>query len=95
MKINSSNFSSYQFLDYCETTNCRDFQVIEINLDTLEPHVNGPFTPDLAHPISQLGKNAEANGWPLEVKVGLIGSCTNSSYEDMTRAASIAKQVFL
>uniref|UniRef100_A0A183D6G3 Aconitase domain-containing protein n=1 Tax=Gongylonema pulchrum TaxID=637853 RepID=A0A183D6G3_9BILA len=68
-------------------------KLIEIDLDTLAPHVNGPFTPDLAHPISLLGKNAKANGWPMEIKVGLIGSCTNSSYEDMTRAASIAKQV--
>lgn len=68
-------------------------QVIEINLDTLVPHVNGPFTPDLASPIDKLGENAKKNDWPLEVKVGLIGSCTNSSYEDMTRAASIAKQV--
>ncbi|VDM55373.1 unnamed protein product [Angiostrongylus costaricensis] len=67
-------------------------QVIDINLDTLIPHVNGPFTPDLASPIDKLGENAKKNGWPLEVKVGLIGSCTNSSYEDMTRAASIAKQ---
>lgn len=67
-------------------------RLIEINLSTLEPHVNGPYTPDLAHPISMLGKNAKANGWPLEIKVSLIGSCTNSSYEDMTRAASIAKQ---
>ena len=68
-------------------------QVIEINLDTLVPHVNGPFTPDLASPIDKLGENAKKNGWPLDVKVALIGSCTNSSYEDMTRAASIAKQV--
>ncbi|VDK82984.1 unnamed protein product, partial [Onchocerca ochengi] len=67
-------------------------KLIEINLSTLVPHVNGPFTPDLAHPIDVLGKNAQANDWPLEVKVGLIGSCTNSSYEDMTRAASVAKQ---
>ncbi|XP_069123750.1 LOW QUALITY PROTEIN: aconitate hydratase, mitochondrial-like [Argopecten irradians] len=67
-------------------------QVIEINLDTLEPHVNGPFTPDLAHPISKLGDIAKQNDWPNEIKVGLIGSCTNSSYEDMSRAASIAKQ---
>ena len=58
----------------------------------LEPHVNGPFTPDLASPISQLGENARKNGWPMDIKVGLIGSCTNSSYEDMGRAASIAKQ---
>jgi len=67
-------------------------QIIEIDLDTLEPHVNGPFTPDLAHPISKLGQNAVTNNYPMEVKVGLIGSCTNSSYEDMMRAASIAKQ---
>ncbi|VDM97801.1 unnamed protein product [Thelazia callipaeda] len=67
-------------------------KVIEINLSTLAPHVNGPFTPDLAHPIDMLGKNAKANSWPLDIKVALIGSCTNSSYEDMTRAASIAKQ---
>uniref|UniRef100_A0A7E4W1X0 Aconitate hydratase, mitochondrial n=1 Tax=Panagrellus redivivus TaxID=6233 RepID=A0A7E4W1X0_PANRE len=67
-------------------------QIIEINLDTLAPHINGPFTPDLAHPVDQVGKNAEKNGWPTEVKVGLIGSCTNSSYEDLGRAASIAQQ---
>jgi aconitate hydratase len=67
-------------------------QVIEINLDTLEPHVNGPFTPDAAWPISQLGAKAQELGWPLEVEVGLIGSCTNSSYEDLTRAASVARQ---
>ncbi|EPB74451.1 aconitate hydratase [Ancylostoma ceylanicum] len=67
-------------------------KVIEINLDTLIPHINGPFTPDLASPIDKIGDNAKKNGWPLEVKVALIGSCTNSSYEDMTRAASIAKQ---
>mmetsp|Transcript_3142 Transcript_3142/g.3066 ORF Transcript_3142/g.3066 Transcript_3142/m.3066 type:complete len:779 (+) Transcript_3142:26-2362(+) len=70
---------------------CEYDQVIEIDLNTLEPHVNGPFTPDLATPISKMKETAEANGWPLEVKVGLIGSCTNSSYEDMTRAASIIK----
>jgi aconitate hydratase len=68
-------------------------QVIEIDLSTLEPHVNGPFTPDLATPISQLKATAEANGWPLRVEVGLIGSCTNSSYEDISRAASLAQQV--
>lgn len=66
-------------------------ELIEINLDTLEPHVNGPFTPDLAHPISKLGANSKKNGYPMEIKVGLIGSCTNSSYEDMGRCASIAK----
>lgn len=67
-------------------------QEIEINLSELEPHVNGPFTPDLAHPISKLGSTAKEKGWPMDIRVGLIGSCTNSSYEDMTRAASIAKQ---
>jgi len=67
-------------------------QVIEIDLNTLEPHVNGPFTPDLATPISGLAEAAKANGWPLEVKDGLIGSCTNSSYEDMSRVASLMKQ---
>lgn len=67
-------------------------QVIEINLDALEPHLNGPFTPDLATPISEVRALAEKNGWPMKVEVGLIGSCTNSSYEDMTRAASVARQ---
>merc|ERR1712158_161745 len=71
---------------------CQYDQVIEIDLNTLEPHVNGPFTPDLATPISQLGGAAKDNGWPLEVKDGLIGSCTNSSYEDMSRVASLMKQ---
>lgn len=68
-------------------------QVIEINLSELEPHVNGPFTPDLATPISKLKEEATKNGWPLKISVGLIGSCTNSSYEDISRAVSIAKQV--
>ena len=68
-------------------------QVIEINLSTLEPHVNGPFTPDLATPISQLKEAAIKNGWPTKISVGLLGSCTNSSYEDISRAVSIAKQV--
>ncbi len=67
-------------------------QVIEIDLNTLEPHLNGPFTPDKATPISQMREEAKKNGWPLKVEVGLIGSCTNSSYEDISRAASIAKQ---
>ena len=91
---------------------CKYDQVVEIDLSTLEPHVNGPFTPDLATPISQLGDVAKVetanrfkssrfclfkivsqdNGWPLEVKDGLIGSCTNSSYEDMSRVASLMKQ---
>ncbi|OBT72542.1 hypothetical protein VF21_10493 [Pseudogymnoascus sp. 05NY08] len=66
-------------------------QLIEINLSELEPHVNGPFTPDLATPISKFSEAVKANGWPEELKVGLIGSCTNSSYEDMSRAASIAR----
>lgn len=68
-------------------------QVIEINLSELEPHLNGPFTPDLATPISKMGEAARKNDWPLNVEVGLIGSCTNSSYEDISRAASLAKQV--
>jgi aconitate hydratase len=67
-------------------------QVIEINLSELEPHVNGPFTPDLAWPISKLKEAAEINGWPKAIEVGLIGSCTNSSYEDLDRAASLARQ---
>ncbi|KAI4592477.1 Aconitate hydratase mitochondrial [Pestalotiopsis sp. 9143b] len=66
-------------------------QLIEINLSELEPHINGPFTPDLATPISKFSEAVKANGWPEELKVGLIGSCTNSSYEDMSRAASIAR----
>jgi len=68
-------------------------QVIEINLSELEPHLNGPFTPDLATPISKMREEAEKNNWPLQIQVGLIGSCTNSSYEDISRAASLAKQV--
>ncbi|MFZ7152557.1 MAG: aconitate hydratase [Bacteroidota bacterium] len=67
-------------------------EVIEINLSELEPHVNGPFSPDLATPISKMKEVAAANGWPVKVEVGLIGSCTNSSYEDIARAASLAKQ---
>jgi aconitate hydratase len=67
-------------------------QVIEINLSELEPHVNGPFTPDRATPISKLKEEALKNGWPTKIEWGLIGSCTNSSYEDISRAASIAKQ---
>jgi aconitate hydratase len=67
-------------------------QVIHIDLSTLEPHINGPFTPDLATPISQFGDLAKKSGWPMALEVGLIGSCTNSSYEDMARAASVAKQ---
>jgi len=67
-------------------------EVIEINLSELEPHLNGPFTPDLATPISKMKEVAAAEGWPNKVEWGLIGSCTNSSYEDLSRAASIAKQ---
>jgi len=67
-------------------------QVIEIDLNTLEPHVNGPFTPDLAWPISKFAAAVKENNWPAKLEVGLIGSCTNSSYEDLTRSASIAQQ---
>lgn len=67
-------------------------QLIEINLSELEPHINGPFTPDLATPVSKFAKAVKENGWPEKLSVGLIGSCTNSSYEDLTRAASLAKQ---
>ena len=67
-------------------------QLIEIDLNTLEPHINGPFTPDLATPVSEMAKAVEEHGWPEKLEVGLIGSCTNSSYEDLTRAASLARQ---
>ncbi len=67
-------------------------QVIEIDLSTLEPHVNGPFTPDLAWPLSKFAAAVKENGWPAQLQVGLIGSCTNSSYEDLTRSASLAQQ---
>lgn len=67
-------------------------KIVEINLDTLEPHVNGPFTPDLATPISQFAKAVKENGWPAKLSSALIGSCTNSSYEDIDRVTSIAKQ---
>ena len=67
-------------------------EIIEINLSELEPQINGPFTPDLAHGISEFAEAVKKNGWPSKVSAGLIGSCTNSSYEDMTRAASVAKQ---
>ncbi len=67
-------------------------QVIEINLSELEPHINGPFTPDLATPLSEFARAVKENGWPEKLDVGLIGSCTNSSYEDLTRAASVAEQ---
>ena len=67
-------------------------EVIEIDLNTLRPHLNGPFTPDLATPVGELGEKARKNDWPIKVDWGLIGSCTNSSYEDLSRAASIAQQ---
>ncbi len=67
-------------------------QLIEINLSELEPHINGPFTPDLATPVSKMKERAAEQGWPTDISVGLIGSCTNSSYEDITRASSIAVQ---
>jgi len=67
-------------------------QILEINLSELEPHLNGPFTPDRATPVSQMAAAAETNGWPTKIEVSLIGSCTNSSYEDISRSASIAKQ---
>ena len=67
-------------------------EVIEINLSELKPHLNGPFTPDLATPVGEMTEKATKNGWPLKVEWGLIGSCTNSSYEDLSRAASVAKQ---
>lgn len=67
-------------------------QLVEINLSELEAHVNGPFSPDLAHPLSKFKEEVAKNGWPSELSAALIGSCTNSSYEDMTRAASVAKQ---
>jgi aconitate hydratase len=68
-------------------------EVYEINLDELEPYINGPFSPDLATPISKMKEAAAANGWPTNIEVGLIGSCTNSSYEDLSRSVSLAKQV--
>ncbi|MDX9750550.1 MAG: aconitate hydratase [Flavobacteriales bacterium] len=67
-------------------------RVIEIDLSTLEPHINGPYTPDLAWPISKFAAAVKENGWPEKLEVGLIGSCTNSSYEDLTRSASVARQ---
>ena len=76
---------------YADPANYFD-NVIEINLSELEPHINGPFTPDLAWPISKFADAVRLNNWPEKLEVGLIGSCTNSSYEDITRAASVAKQ---
>ncbi|MDA3882435.1 MAG: aconitate hydratase [Bacteroidales bacterium] len=68
--------------------------VVEINLSELEPYINGPFSPDVATPLSEFAARAKAEGWPLDLQVGLIGSCTNSSYEDLTHAASLARQVY-
>ena len=67
-------------------------QVIEINLSELEPHINGPFSPDIATPVSKMAETLEKNDWPRKIEWGLIGSCTNSSYEDLSRASSIADQ---
>ncbi|WP_226391410.1 aconitase family protein, partial [Penaeicola halotolerans] len=67
-------------------------QVIEINLSELEPHINAPFTPDLAWPLSKFAAADKENNWPAKLDVGLIGTCTNSSYEDISRAASLAQQ---
>ncbi len=69
-------------------------RVIVINLSELEPHINGPFTPDAATPISEFAAKVKANGYPRQMEVGLIGSCTNSSLSDLSRAASIARQAF-
>lgn len=81
------------FRDYLRPDpGCEYDEVIEINLSELEPHINGPFTPDLAHPLSQFAQTVREKGWPEALSVGLIGSCTNSSYEDMSRVASIARQ---
>ncbi|XP_063164362.1 aconitate hydratase, mitochondrial [Candoia aspera] len=71
---------------------CSYDQLIEINLSELKPLINGPFTPDLAHTVEEIGSVAEKKGWPVDIRVGLIGSCTNSSYEDMGRSAAVAKQ---
>lgn len=68
-------------------------EVYEINLDTLEPHINGPFTPDLATPLSKMKEALATNNWPSKISVGLVGSCTNSSYEDLSRAVSLASQI--
>lgn len=91
----ANEIKSYLTADAECYSNPEDYfdQVIEIDLNTLEPHLNGPFTPDLATPISKMSEAAKENDWPLNVEVGLIGSCTNSSYEDISRAASLAKQV--
>ncbi|KAL5106747.1 Aconitate hydratase mitochondrial [Taenia crassiceps] len=84
--------SNYKERLFSPDKGCFYDRIIRIDLSELEPHLNGPYTPDLAHPISKLKMDAEAAGWPMEISVGLIGSCTNSSYEDMARAASVARQ---
>lgn len=84
------DFSREYAADLKEDEGAEYDQLIELNLSELEPHINGPFTPDLATPISKFKQAVKDNKWPEELKVGLIGSCTNSSYEDMSRAASIA-----
>ena len=85
------NFSREYAAQLREDEGAEYDQLVEINLDELEPHINGPFTPDLATPLSKFKEAVKTNKWPEELKVGLIGSCTNSSYEDMSRAASIAR----
>ncbi|KAH3901796.1 Aconitate hydratase, mitochondrial [Saccharomycodes ludwigii] len=87
-----ADFASVYHKDLLSADSGAEYDIVhEIDLSTLEPYVNGPFTPDLATPISKMKEVAVKNDWPLEVKVGLIGSCTNSSYEDMSRASSIVK----
>ena len=71
---------------------CEYDRVIEIDLDTLAPHINGPYTPDLCTPVSELGARAAKEGWPVEISSCLIGSCTNSSYEDMAKCANLTRQ---
>ena len=74
---------------------CEYDKVLDIDLSTVEPYINGPFTPDLATPISEFAAKVKREAWPCAIKVGLVGSCTNSSYEDLTRAASIAREATL
>jgi len=90
----ANQLRSYLIADDDVYNNPRKYfdQLIEINLSELEPYINGPFTPDLATPVSHFARIVKENGWPEKLEVGLIGSCTNSSYEDLTRAASIARQ---
>lgn len=90
----AQELASYLTGDYDVYRNPEKYfdQVIEINLSELEPHINGPFTPDLAWPLSKFAEAVESNNYPAELSAGLIGSCTNSSYEDISRAASVARQ---